>query len=167
MARPTNQAIRFERLQEFNNIGKELGSGNREGLSQIVRDLINRVMRFHELPNLQSNGIETKANSLLNIQQYSSILRSSFSDTRCDHDVFGGNRTFHCCSPHSTLVVAQAEHSVEDASSREHLQRNIFAAGIHAERIQSRTRRINQQDASISNSKFLGRLRFVSQSTKP
>jgi hypothetical protein len=36
-----NQALGFERLKEFNNIGKELGSGNREVLSQRVRDLIN------------------------------------------------------------------------------------------------------------------------------
>ena len=65
---PMNQAPRFERLQEFNNIGKELRSGNREVLSQIVRDLINGVMRFQQLPNLQSDRIETEANPLLNIQ---------------------------------------------------------------------------------------------------
>jgi hypothetical protein len=35
--------------------------------------------------------------------------------------------------PHSTLVVVQAEHSGEYASSREYLQRNIFAAGIRAD----------------------------------
>ena len=63
-----NQAFRFERLKEFNNIGKELGSGNREGLSQLVRDLINGMTRFQELPNLQSDRIETEANPLLDIQ---------------------------------------------------------------------------------------------------
>lgn len=41
VVRPMNQALGFERLKEFNNIGKELGSGNREVLSQRVRDLIN------------------------------------------------------------------------------------------------------------------------------
>jgi len=46
LVRPMNQALRFERLKEFNDIGKELGSGNGEGLSQFVRDLINGMMRF-------------------------------------------------------------------------------------------------------------------------
>jgi len=65
---PMNQALRLERVKEFNNIGKELGSGNGEVLSQLVRDLINRMMRFQQLPNLQSDGIETEADPLLNIQ---------------------------------------------------------------------------------------------------
>ena len=50
VAGPMNQALRFERLKEFNHIGKKLGSGNREVLSQIVCDLINGVMRFQAVP---------------------------------------------------------------------------------------------------------------------
>src|SRR5207253_2826717 len=90
-----NQVLRFERLKEFNNIGKELGSGNREVLSQLVRDLINRVMRFQQLPNLQSGGIETEANPLLNIQQDGSVLGSSLPDARCDHKVLRVTRIVH------------------------------------------------------------------------
>jgi len=40
VVRSMNQALGFERLKEFNNIGKELGSRNREVPSQRVRDLI-------------------------------------------------------------------------------------------------------------------------------
>jgi len=49
MVCPMNQALRFERLKEFNNIGKELGSGNREVLSQLVRYLINGMMCLQHL----------------------------------------------------------------------------------------------------------------------
>ncbi len=106
---PTNQVLRFERLKEFNNIGKELGPGNREVLNQGVRDLINRVMRLQELPNLQSDRIETETNPLLNIQQHCSVLGGGFPDARCDHDIFGSNQIFHS-SRLWTLDVAQAEH---------------------------------------------------------
>ena len=91
MAGPTNQALRFERLKEFNNIGKKLGSGNAKVLSQLVRDLIDGITLFQQFPNLQSDGIETEANPLLDIQQDGSVLGSSFPDARCDHDVFGSN----------------------------------------------------------------------------
>jgi len=105
--RPMNQALRFERLKEFNNIGKELGSGNREGLSQFVCDLINGMMRFQQLPNLQSDGIETEANPLLNIQQDGSVLRSGLPDTRPDHKVLGVTRIVHISPGQQTPVVPE------------------------------------------------------------
>src|SRR6266403_6059866 len=109
----------------------DLGSGTLEVLTQHVRDLIDGIMLLQQLPNLQSDGIETEANPLLDIQQHGSVLGSSFSHAGCDHDVFGSNRVFHS-SPNWTLDVAQPEHRGEYASLRECRQRNIFAAGIHA-----------------------------------
>src|SRR5216684_1031490 len=100
LVRSMNQTFRFERLKKFNNIGKELGSGNREVLSQIVRDLINRMMRFQQLPNLQSDGIETEANPLLNVQQDGSVLGSSLPDARCDHKVLRVTRIVHISPGH-------------------------------------------------------------------
>lgn len=46
LACSANQVLRFEGLKEFDNIGKELGSGNGEVVSQIVRDLVNGMMGF-------------------------------------------------------------------------------------------------------------------------
>src|SRR5579863_491246 len=100
-----NQALRFERLKEFNNIGKELGSWNREILSHRVCDLIDGITLLQQLPNLQSDGIETETDPLLNIQQDGSVLRSSLPDARRNHDVFGSNGRILHSSPRRILML--------------------------------------------------------------
>ena len=67
MARPMNQTLSFERLKEFKNIGKELGTGYREILSKRVRDLVDGLAILQHLPDSQSDRIEAEANSLLNV----------------------------------------------------------------------------------------------------
>jgi hypothetical protein len=60
VAGPLNQALRFQRLKEFNNIGKKLGSGNGEILSQRVCDLIDRVTLLQQFPIFNPTGLRLK-----------------------------------------------------------------------------------------------------------
>jgi hypothetical protein len=95
IAGPMNQTLRFERLKEFKKIGKELRTGNREILSECVRDLVDGLAILQHLPDSQSDRIEAEANSLLNVQQNGSILRRSLSDAGWDHHFLERNPIFH------------------------------------------------------------------------
>jgi hypothetical protein len=74
-----NQVLRLKGVKEFDHIGEESGPGNWEVLGHLVGDLINGMTLLQQLPNLQSDGIETEANPLLlplvNLSYIEHVLR--------------------------------------------------------------------------------------------
>jgi hypothetical protein len=77
----------FQRFNEFVCLGKELRAGYGEFLSQSVRNLIDGTAILQELPDSESDWVETETDTLFNIQEHRPIFGGSLPDAWCDREV--------------------------------------------------------------------------------
>jgi hypothetical protein len=105
----------FQSLNEFARVGKDLRSGYGEFLSQSVRNLIEGTPLLQQLPDSESDWVETETNALFDIKEHRSIFRSSLPDPWCDREVCDGCWLAHVCRPatdRSALSGNTSQHSL-------------------------------------------------------
>jgi len=72
--------------QKVGNVLEELGPGQVKFLFERVCDFIHRAACLDHLPDLGSNRIQAETETLLDIQQYGTVLVDSFSYALCNVD---------------------------------------------------------------------------------
>jgi len=79
--------LTFESLNEFACVGKKLRTGYGEFLTQGIRNLIEGTPLLQQLPDSESDRVETETDTLLNIQEHSPVFGSSLPDPWCDREI--------------------------------------------------------------------------------
>lgn len=129
-----NQMPSFECLNEFGCVCEKLRSGYGEFLSQGIRNLIEGTPFLQQLPDSESDWVETEADALFNIQKHCSIFRSSLANSWRDGEVGDRCKIAHICH----LAIGLSSLSADTGQNRSGfsmLPKTISVAGISAEGI--------------------------------
>jgi len=82
----TDQLHRLQLPQEVGDVLEELGPGQVKFRFERVCNFIHGASSLDHLPDLGSNRIQAETKTLLDIQQYSTVLVDSFSYALCNVD---------------------------------------------------------------------------------